>query len=240
MRTSLLVPLLFHKQIGAGSFPALAHYWDQQFAAQCFQDSPPTLPAATGEVVGSWLDRTANAAHLAQTTAANKPINRLTDGIEFADSTDFLTATITTLPATGFTLYTKIFPDTFAPAAGVFIDWGNMTISIVQTSGRVTFSLSGVGVIGTSAVGNPLIISTMNTVGIRYNPTDGAWRIAVNAGTPDTGTQIRAVSGTSLHIGSENGTSFPFDGKMKSLAIHTTLHTNAEMDAAMTYWRSIP
>jgi len=238
MRTSLLVPLLFHKQIGAGSFPALAHYWDQQFAAQCFQDSARTIASVLADPVGSWTDRIGNA-HLAQTTDANRLINRLTDGVEFADSTDFLTATITTLPATGFTLYTKIFPDTFAPAAGVFIDWGNMTISIVQTSGRVTFSLSGVGVIGTSAVGNPLIISTMNTVGIRYNPTDGAWRIAVNAGTPDTGTQIRAVSGTSLHIGSENGASFPFDGKMKSLAIHTTLHTNAEMDAAMAYFRSI-
>jgi hypothetical protein len=237
-RQELLVTVLKPKltAFSFGTPSLLAYLWDTNGLA--YQDSARTTLAASGEVVGSWSERVAGSAHLAQTTAANRPLNRAVDGIEFVDSTDFLTTTIATIPATGFTIYTKIFPDTFAPAASIFADWGNMTMYTLQTSGRVQFARSGSGTIGTSGAGNPLIVSAWNTVGIRYNPTDGAWRIAVNAGTPDTGTQIRDTTGTALHVGSENGSSFPFDGKMKLLAIHMELHSNTVMDAAMAYHRN--
>lgn len=217
------------------SFPALAHYYDNQFSGQVFQNTNLTTPAANGEVVGSWADRIGSAT-ISQATAANKPINRLTAGVEFDGTNDALTGTITTLPATGFTLYYRVFPDDF-DAVQVHVDWGNMSISSTITAGRISLAHSGVGAIGTSTAA--LTVSANNVVGVRYNPTSGAWRVMINAQNADSGTQARAVSGTGLSLATENGVSFPFDGKIIALAIHTTLHTDTVMTEEMAYWRSL-
>jgi hypothetical protein len=217
----------------AVSFPARAHYYDNQFSGQAFQDTALTTPSGDGEVVGSWFDRVGSAP---LTQATNKPINRLTDGVEFDGTNDTLAATITTIPATGFTLYYRIYPDDF-DAVQVAIDWGDMTIASLTTSGLVRVSQSSVGTVATSVAA--LNVTANNAVGIRYNPTSGAFRICINNNAATTGTLARAVSGTSLNVATENGSSFPFDGKMLSIAIYSALHDNATMDAAMTYWNGL-
>lgn len=229
--------LLFRNQTTALSFPSLAHYWDNRFAGQVFQDTGLTTPSASGEVVGGWRDRVGNAP-LVQNTAGNKPLNRSASGVEFDGSNDTMTATITTLPAGGITVYYRVYPDDF-DAVQLHLDWGNLTMYTLQTSGRVQMAHSGVGTIGTSTPG--LTVSAVNTVGIRYNPTSGAFRIIINNNAADTGTQARAVSGTGFAVATENGngSSFPFDGKLLSIALHTTLHTDTEMNNAMAFWRGV-
>lgn len=222
--------------IAAATFPALAYYWDNRFLNQVYQESARSTLAASGEVVGSWTERVAGSAHLAQATTGNKPLNRTASGIEFDGTDDFLTATIAEIPANGFTIYYRVFPDDFN-AVQVHLDWGNMTLSSALTTGTLSAAHSGVGAIGTST--GALTVSVVNTIGFRYNKTTGAWRWCVNAITPNAGTQIRAVTGTALHVGAENGTSFRFDGKMLSIAIHTEAHSNAAMDKAMAYWRGV-
>jgi hypothetical protein len=221
--------------IAAATFPALAYYWDNRFLNQVYQESARSTLAASGEVVGSWTDRVGSA-HLAQTTAASKPINRGASGVEDDGTDDFLTATIAEIPANGLTIYYRVFPDDF-DAVQVHIDWGNMSLSSALTTGTLAAAHSGVGAIGAST--GALTVAAVNTVGFRYNKTTGAFRWCVNALTPNTGTQIRAVSGTALHVGAENGGSFRFDGKMLSIAIHTEAHSNAAMDKAMVYWRGV-
>jgi hypothetical protein len=221
--------------IAAATFPALAYYWDNRFLNQVYQELARQNLAASGVAIGSWTDRVSSA-HLGQPTAGNKPLNRLASGIEFDGTDDFLTATIAEIPANGFTIYYRAFPDDF-DAVQVHLDWGDMTISSSLTTGTVAAARSGFGAIGTST--GALTVLAVNTIGFRYNKTTGAWRWCVNSITPNTGTQIHAVTGTALHVGAENGGSFRFDGKILSIAIHTAAHSNAVMDKAMSYWRSV-
>lgn len=233
MPTRQLVPLLFNRSVSAFTFPSLAYYYDNQYAGQAYQEVARTDLSATGEVVGSWTDRFGNV-HLTQSTLANKPLNRVTSGIEFDGTDDFLTATIAEIPANGLTIYYRVNPDDF-DAVQVHVDWGNMSLSSALTTGTLSAAHSGVGAIGASTAA--LTVSANNVVGFRYNKTSGAFRWCVNANAANTGTQIRNVSGTALHIGAENGGSFRFDGKMLSLAIYTEAHTDTVMDRAMAYWR---
>lgn len=230
------VLLLDNHGLTAQHFPLLAYYYDNRFDGQAYQDPERTTLAASGESVASWTERVAGSAHLAQSTAANEPINRGIAGLEFDGSNDFLTATIAEIPANGLTIYYRVNPDGIA-ANHVHLDWGNMTLTSVVTSGVFRANHSGVGAIGSSVA--TFNTGAVNTLGFRYNKTTGAYRICLNDATAVTGTQIRAVSGTSLHVGAEEGSSFRFDGKLLSIAIHTTPHTNDEMDAAMAYWRGV-
>ena len=215
----------------ANAFSNLIHYYDSQFVQQRYQEPSKTNLTVLNSPVGAWIDRKGG---IDLTRLTNNPIEKLTDGVEFNGINNYLTATITALPSTGFTIYYRVFPDDF-DVTQIHFNWGNMTI-YSTTGSKIQMAHSGVGLIGTS-LGN-LTVSSKNTIGIRYTPSSGAYRILINSLAETTGSQARTVSGTSFYVGMEAGTSFPLDGKIRSLAIHNLAHSDSVMNSAMTYWNN--
>ncbi len=194
-------------------------------------DSAGTTPATVDGQVGR-VDNARGAAHLTQSTAANRPVLRLSGGVyswQFDGSNDSFTSTLTPGNAGFFCM------------GAMFIDSG--TVLTLLGAGAGSFTSSGVWL--ARAASNALTLQVGN--GITRNNVSAAYPVATNAvasagwdasnmfvginGTETSGAKsVNCTSANTINIGVRTNTTNPMLGTISGGAIimPTVLPTASE------------
>lgn len=98
-----------------------------------FTDAPPgTVPVADTDLVRTWRDRTANAYHVTQATAGNRPTANLTSGVwrttGNGTSTDLQNGVASVSNASGLSIAMAFLPTTSTGATRSFMRLRNLSV----------------------------------------------------------------------------------------------------------------
>ncbi len=224
-------------------------WYDPSDLSTLFQDQAGTVPVtAAGQVVGLMMDKSGNANHASQATAASKPILRNTGllwWLEFDGVDDYLSVAGIDFTATDeLSLFTGIRKISDA-AIGVVCE---LSVDLFANNGTFllrapTSVAANVGFVGKGTSASTAIISGIAApISLVFsgdiNISGDALRARVNGGAYTTSASDMGT-GTfgsyPMFIGRRAGTSLPFSGNMYGLICRNQLTSSVVVASTEAY-----
>jgi len=233
--------LLFGNQGGSAEFtpkslPNLVLWYDGLDAATMWQDTDGTTPAAAGEVVGRWDDKSVSAKHATQSAAAKKPKRYADGGVFFGDGAvtflAFSTLTTTSVSPTFFVIYDVTSLNT----ANVLLGGTATTVGAGGTYTNLAgYSISRNG-IGRQATEEPTDkgVVMYNPSMLRRNGAEASYSATPSAGAT-TGTPEGAYELYNVGTRENSTAAYPHRGRIYEIAVYDRTLSLSEMQAFETY-----